>query len=204
MVKSAANQYPIHNLLKERWSPRAFASQPVEDEKLLSLFEAARWSPSGGNRQPWHFIVVTQANKELHEKLVGTMTGRNRLWTKNVPTLAVTVVKTNPEMPAANRFAYYDLGQAVAHLSVQAADLGLHVHQMAGYDAAKVRELLEIPDGYEPMTIVAIGYFGKVDDLPQEMGLRDDETAPRTRKPLTEFVFGERWNQPLREPIFNH
>ncbi len=204
MYKSAENQYPIHNLLKERWSPRAFASQPVEEEKLLSLFEAARWSPSGGNSQPWHFIVVNQANRELHEKLVATMTGRNPLWTKNVPTLVVTVARMNPERPAANRFAYYDLGQAVAHLSVQAADLGLHVHQMAGYDAAKVRELLEIPDGYEPMTIVAIGYFGKVDDLPEELGLRDDETAPRTRKPLTDFVFGERWNQPLPEAILNH
>ncbi len=204
MYKSAENQYPIHNLLKERWSPRAFASQPVEEEKLLSLFEAARWSPSGGNSQPWHFIVVNQANRELHEKLVATMTGRNPLWTKNVPTLIVTVARMNPERPAANRFAYYDLGQAVAHLSVQAADLGLHVHQMAGYDAAKVRELLEIPDGYEPMTIVAIGYFGKVDDLPEELGLRDDETAPRTRKPLTDFVFGERWNQPLPEAILNH
>jgi nitroreductase len=204
MYKSAENQYPIHNLLKERWSPRAFASQPVEEEKLLSLFEAARWSPSGGNRQPWHFIVVNQANRELHEKLVATMTGRNRLWTQNVPTLVVTVAKMNPEMPAANRFAYYDLGQAVAHLTVQAADLGLHVHQMAGYDVAKVRELLEIPDGYEPMTIVAIGYFGKIDDLPEELGLRDDETAPRTRKPLTDFVFGERWNQPLPDAILNH
>jgi len=203
MNKPAENQYPIHNLLKERWSPRAFASQPVEEEKLLSLFEAARWSPSGGNRQPWHFIVVTQANQELHESLVGTMTGRNSLWTKNVPALIVTVAKMNPEMPAANRFAYYDLGQAVAHLTVQAADLGLHVHQMAGYDAAQVRELLQIPDSYEPMTIVAVGYNGNVEDLPQEMGLRDDESAPRTRKPLTDFVFGDHWNHPLPQPVLN-
>src|SRR5436305_11547407 len=103
MGNPATNQYPIHHLLKERWSPRAFASQPVEEEKLVSLFEAARWSPSGGNRQPWHFVVVNKANEELHEKLVGAMTGRNPLWAKNVPTLVVTVAKLNPDMPAANR-----------------------------------------------------------------------------------------------------
>ena len=182
---------------------RQFRDQPIPEPIIKQIVEAGHLTASAANRQPWHFIVVTQANQELHESLVGTMTGRNSLWTKNVPALIVTVAKMNPEMPAANRFAYYDLGQAVAHLTVQAADLGLHVHQMAGYDAAQVRELLQIPDSYEPMTIVAVGYNGNVEDLPQEMGLRDDESAPRTRKPLTDFVFGDHWNHPLPQPVLN-
>ncbi len=197
MHRPAENQYAIHDLLKDRWSPRAFSSQSVENEKLLSLFEAARWSPSGGNMQPWTFIVGTK-DSPTHEKLIAAMSGRNVLWTKTVPILLVSVAKLNTERPAANKFAYYDVGQAVAHLTVEATALGLHVHQMGGFDAEKVRQALEIPEGYEPLTIIAVGYMGKIEDLHAEV--RERELLPRTRKPLTEFVYSEGWNQPLALP----
>lgn len=195
MQKPSETQYPIHELLKTRWSPRAFSSQPVEEESLLSLFEAARWSPSGGNTQPWSFIVVNHENQEVHQKLVETMTGQNPAWAKNAPTLVVAIAKLNAQRPAFNRYAYYDLGQAVAHLNVQASALGLHIHQMGGFDTDKARELLGIPEGYEPMTVIAIGYFGKLDELSTE--LREREKSPRTRKDLSEFVFSDYWQQPL-------
>ena len=195
MHKPAETTHEIHELLQTRWSPRAFSNRPVEAGKLLSLFEAARWSPSGGNSQPWTFIVATTDGAEAHDKLVATMTGRNPLWAKSVPVLVLAIAKLNPERPAANRFAYYDLGQAVAHLSVQANALGLHVHQMAGFDNVKARELFQIPDGYEPVTLIAIGYYGNPDELPDE--LREREMAPRARKSLAEFVFRGEWNQPL-------
>ena len=89
MHRPADTQHEIHDFLKNRWSPRAFSSQPVEAEKLLSLFEAARWSPSFGNSQPWSFIVATQANLDGHRKLVETMTGKNPLWAPSVPTLVL-------------------------------------------------------------------------------------------------------------------
>lgn len=195
MDKFAETDYRIHDLLKGRWSPRAFSTQPVESEKLLSLFEAARWSPSGGNTQPWSFVITTLDQPETHQKLVETLTGNNPVWAKNVPVLVLAVAKPNPDRPAAKPYAYYDLGQSVAHLSVQAAALGLHVHQMGGFNREKARQLFEIPEGYEPLTVIAIGYFGKVEDLPED--LRERELVARTRKPLNEFVFEGHWDQPL-------
>lgn len=198
MRKPADTQYAIHDFLKERWSPRAFSSQPVEIDKLLSLFEAARWSPSGGNSQPWSFVIATQDNAEAHQKLISTMTGRNPLWANNVPVLVLAITKLNPEKPAAHRYAYYDLGQAVAHLSIQATVLGLRVHQMAGFDWEQAHQLFDVPEGYQAVTVIAIGYAGTVEDLPEE--LRAGESAPRIRKPMAEFVFNEGWNKPLGVP----
>src|SRR5262245_4816799 len=147
MHKPADTHYEIHDFLKNRWSPRAFSSQPVETDKLLSLFEAARWSPSAQNSQHWSFVIDKNAHKELHQPLINTIMGRNQLWTPNVPVLVLTVTKLNPERPAANPYAYYDLGQAVAHLSVQATALGLRVHQMAGFDHEEARKLFQVPEG---------------------------------------------------------
>jgi nitroreductase len=195
MQNPAETQYPIHDLLKARWSPRAFSKQAVREEDLLSLFEAARWSPSAGNSQPWSFVVATNTNQEIHQKFVGTMRGRNAAWTKDVPILILVAVKLNAEMPAMNRFAYYDVGQAVAHLTLEASARGIYVHQMAGFDGSRARELFDIPEGYEPITVIALGYVGNPNDLPED--LREREVLPRTRKNATEFVFSERWNQPL-------
>lgn len=196
MIKPAEVRYPIHDLLQNRWSPRAFSTQPVEDEKLLSLFEAARWSPSGGNAQPWAFIVTTRSSDAgCHDQLVQVLSGRNKLWAKDAPLLVLTVATPYPRSAAANEYTFYDLGQAVAHLTVQAGALGLVVHQMGGFDRQAARLLFGLPEGYEPMTVIAIGYQGNAEDLPEE--LRERELAPRTRKSLEDFVFADRWEQPL-------
>src|SRR3974377_1979533 len=134
MNKSAQTHYPILDFLKNRWSPRAFAARSVELEKLLSLFEAARWSPSGGNLQPWAFIVTKRSEPEAFEKLLGTLSERNRVWAQHAPVLVLTVVRRERAPGQPNLWAMYDVGQAVAHLSVQASALGLAVHQMAGFD----------------------------------------------------------------------
>jgi nitroreductase len=196
LQKPAETQYAIHDLITERWSPRAFSSRPVEQDKLLSVFEAARWAASGGNRQPWTFIIASKEDAALHEKLVSIMTGRNPDWARNAPVLVLSVAQLNPRIPVAGqRYPYYDVGQAAANMAIQAEALGLHVHQMAGFDANKARELFEIPEGYEPLTIIAIGYQGDLEDLPED--LREHERLPRTRKPLSEMVYAGRWNQPL-------
>ncbi len=195
MDKFAKTEHTIHDLLKGRWSPRAFSSRSVEPARLLRLFEAARWSPSAANIQPWSFVVVTQEQPEIHQKLVEALTGQNPLWAGNAPVLVLAVTKPNPDRPAAKPYAYYDLGQSVAHLSIQAEALGLQLHQMGGFDHEKALQVFEIPEGYEPLTVIAIGYPGKVEDLPE--ALRERELLGRTRKPLSEFVFEGHWNQPL-------
>ena len=199
MNKPAQTDHPIHDLLKTRWSPRAFSAQPVETEKLLSLFEAARWSPSGSNIQPWAFIVTTHAEPEAFEKLLGTLGERNQLWAKNAPVLVLAIANTERGPGKPNAWASYDLGQSVAHLSVQASALGLFVHQMGGFDRQQAAQVFELPSAYAALTVFTIGYPGDPASLPEE--LREQELTQRTRKPLSEFVFDGAWQQPITDKI---
>ncbi len=198
MNKPADNVHPIHELLQKRWSPRAYSPRPVEREKLLSLFEAARWSPSAANSQPWHFIVASREEEGAYAKMRETLTERNRLWSKDVPLLVLAVAQVEREEGKQNPWALYDLGQAVAHLSVQATALGLYVHQMAGFDREKARSFFEIPAGFDPVAVAAVGYYGSVEELPQEF--RDREIEARTRKPLQEFLHDGGWKASVVEP----
>jgi nitroreductase len=194
LQKPATTRVDIHPLLRDRWSPRAFDPRPLTNEQLISLFEAARWAPSGGNGQPWFFIAAPRTDAEAHAAIVSTLAEGNVIWAQHAPLLFVSVVKLNRDNGAPNHTALYDLGQAVAHLTVQASALGLTVHQMGGFSGDRARELLEIPEGYAPATVVAVGHQAEP-DVPE--GLRDREIAPRTRKPLDELLFTRRWGQSL-------
>jgi nitroreductase len=192
--RPAENQYPIHDLIKRRWSPRAFSAQAVEPSKLLSLLEAARWAASCFNEQPWSFIVATKENEKEYERLLGCLVESNARWAKHAPVLMLSVAKLNFERNAKpNRHAFHDVGQAAASLTLQATALGLAVHQMAGFDIAKARERFSIPEGYEPVAAIAVGYQGDAGSLPED--LREKELAPRTRRPLESFVFTGTWGE---------
>ena len=194
MEKPADNQYPIHELIKQRWSPLAFNIRPIEPEKIASLLEAARWAASCFNEQPWFFIVATQDNAQEYEKLFSCLVEANQTWAKDAPLLMLSVAKlsfTRNNKP--NRHALHDLGFAVGNLTLQAQALGLFVHQMGGFDADKARTLYSIPEDYEPVAAIAIGYPGNLSQLDEDLQQR--ELSPRSRKPLTEFVFRGNWNQ---------
>jgi nitroreductase len=193
--KPADASHPIHELISERWSPRAFADRPVEREKLYSLLEAARWAASAGNQQPWYFLVGTKEHAENHARLEATLWERNMLWAQYAPVLLLVVAKLY-DRPGKELTSFYDVGMAVGNLVTQAVDLGLVTHQMAGFDAEKAREVLSIPEGYQPLAMIALGYLGTPDGLPDD--LRKRELAPRSRKPLEEFVFEGQWEQSIR------
>lgn len=195
MNKPASTDHPVHELIRVRWSPRAFSDKPVPAEGLRSLFEAARWSPSSSNEQPWAFLVATKDETAAYGKLLSTLVEGNQAWAKNAPVLAIAV----SEMAFArngrpNRNAFYDTGAAVAHLTTEATARGLFVHQMAGFDAQKAIEVFSIPAGWEPIAAFTIGYPGDVESLPET--LRERELSARTRKPLAEFVMSGSWGQP--------
>ena len=192
MQKLAPAESPIHDLIRERWSPRAFADKPVPHDALRSLFEAARWAPSSNNEQPWAYLVATKDDKENFAKTLGVLVEFNVNWAKNAPVLALAVAKlTFSKNNAPNRNAPYDLGAATALLSVEATSRGLFVHQMAGFDAEKARQVFEIPADWDAFAALALGYPGDPESLPQ--ALKDREVAPRTRKPLSEFVMTGQW-----------
>ena len=194
MDKLPETQFPIHDLLRRRWSPLAFADRLVEPEKLRSILEAARWAASSFNEQPWGFIVATKQDEPEWSRLLSCLVEGNQVWAKQAPVLMVSVAKlTFGRDGESNRHAWHDVGLAVGNLVVQATSLGLSVHQMAGILPDKVRELYGIPHGFDPVAGLALGYVGDPDSLPEPLGQR--EQAKRMRKPLAEFIFSTRWGQ---------
>jgi len=194
MEKPAETHYPIHDLLRRRWSPRAFSDRRVDSAVMRSLLEAARWAPSSYNEQPWSFIVATKDAPAEFARLLSCLVEGNIKWAQHAPVLMVSVARlTFEDDGKPNRHAFHDVGLAVANLIVQATALGLVVHQMAGIFPEKIRELYGIPEGYEAVAGIALGYPGDPQSLPEE--LRKRELPPRERKPLTEFVFSGGWGQ---------
>jgi nitroreductase len=192
MEKPADNVYPIHDLLRGRWSPRAFSERPVEPEKLRSLFEAARWAPSSNNEQPWSFVVATKDNEPGYRRLFDCLKEGNKKWAFRAPVLALSVAHlTFEDDGTPNRHAFHDTGMAVFSLVIQATALGLIVHQMAGYDVEKARNDLKIPAGHDPVAMIAIGYPGDPDQLAEPYWTR--EFKPRERYPIDRFVFSGEW-----------
>jgi nitroreductase len=188
-------QAPIHELIANRRSPRAFSEQPIESAKLLSLFEAARWSPSSSNEQPWRFIVATKDDSQVFSALVESLMEGNRRWAERAPMLVLALAQsTYSKTGTSYQHSWYDLGQSVAHLSVEATAVGLAVHQMGGFDADKARQLLSIPEGFQPVIVFAVGYPSHPSTLPDD--LRKREQAPRSRKLLQDLVYTEEWGKP--------
>lgn len=190
-------QASITDLLSHRWSPRAFSERSVEPSKLRSLFEAARWSPSSANEQPWRFIVATKENTQKYETLLTVLNESNKRWAQRAPVLILGVAQSSYSRNGRPyRHSWYDLGQSVAHLTVEAEALGLAVHQMGGFDSAKAVELLSIPKEYDPVIAIALGYPDRPEILPED--LRKREETPRSRQPLESLVFTEEWGKPSR------
>jgi nitroreductase len=192
--KLADTTYPIEPLLQQRWSPRAFADRAIEPAQLLRLWEAARWSASCANQQPWYFIVATKENAVEYARLLSCLRDTNQQWAAHAPVLMVSVAKLSFDMNGqANRYAFHDVGLAVANLIFQATALGLCVHQMAGFYPDKVRELYGVPDDFEPVAGIVLGYPGDPATLSEELQQR--ELAPRVRKSLDSFVFEGAWGR---------
>ncbi|HTL61626.1 MAG TPA: nitroreductase family protein [Nitrospira sp.] len=195
MEKPAETKYPIEDLIARRWSPRAFEERLVESEKLKSLFEAARWAPSSSNEQPWRFLAATKDNQSDYDKLFSCLNEGNAKWVFRAPVLMLSVASLFFEDDGKpNRHALHDTGLAVENLVLQATALGLQAHQMAGYDVEKARRQCQIPSGFEPVAMIAIGYPGDPAILPD--ALREREVRPRERQPIVDFVFSANWGRP--------
>jgi nitroreductase len=189
-----AGEHPIHPLLAERRSLRAFSTRRVEPPTLVRLLEAARWAPSCMNEQPWSFIVATERNQTEFERLLGCLMEFNAQWARRAPVLILSVARLSFESNGeSNRHALHDVGQAMAGLTVQATVAGLVVHQMGGFDVEKARHEFSIPAGYEPVAVAAIGYPGDPAALSDK--LRQRELAARKRKSLEDFVFEGGWGR---------
>lgn len=183
----------LHELITRRWSPVAFDPRPVEKDKLLLLFGAAGWAPSGRNAQPWRFVYASTDMPEYPMWFDLLDTG-NQAWARTAPLLVLGLaqaVSTYKERP--NRLALYEAGMAVSNLLLQATYMGLHVHQMGGYDHQRAREVLEIPDRYEPCAMMAVGYKGDIAQLPGEF--RERETKKRERMEVSRILMAGKYKE---------
>ncbi|MFB6098131.1 MAG: nitroreductase family protein [Salinibacter sp.] len=191
--KSADPDHEILDLFSERWSPQAFADRPVEPEKIRRMLEAARWTMSSYNEQPWRYVVASRhEDPSAHETLLHCLNEGNQEWAHLAPVLMMSFYKTTfSRNGRPNRCAPHDLGAASAALTFQATAMDLYVHQMAGIKKEVARETYDVPDGVEPMAGLAVGYLGAPEMLPERR--REAERSPRSRTSLDEFVFGEEW-----------
>jgi nitroreductase len=177
-----------------RWSPRAYSDKPVSDADLKAIFEAVRWSASSANEQPWRYIVGRKGT-ETYDKIFNSLFEGNQGWAQRAPVLMIGVANTVNSKGTTNGAAVYDLGQSAAMLVLQAADLGLAAHQMGGYDREKARQAFGIPQEFHLGAAIALGYQGEPSLLNERQ--LEQETTPRKRKELSEFVF-DGWGQPLK------
>jgi nitroreductase len=177
-----------------RWSARSFADRDVNSADLKKVFEAARWAASSYNEQPWRFLVGTR-NSSTHKKIFSTLLGFNQGWAAAAPVLILGVASSKfSHNGSPNAYALYDLGAASAILCLQAAELGLTTHSMAGFDHDTARHAFAIPEDYLLGGVIALGYQGEPSALAHQE-LITLETTPRTRKPLNEFVLSA-WGEP--------
>lgn len=198
--KRATTHTDIHDIIAERWSPRAFdRDRPVAEDTLIGLLEAARWAPSCFNDQPWRYIVCDRATNEVAwNDAFSCLVEKNQLWAKNAPVLIFSCAKMyfthNGNL---NRWSEHDCGAASANMCLQATAYGLHIHQMGGFDADRVNELFKVPDDFKPMAAMAVGYMGDIGVLHEDFTA--DEQAPRERIALEKFAFYGEWKTPMVE-----
>ncbi|WP_345762324.1 nitroreductase family protein [Diaminobutyricibacter sp. McL0608] len=185
-TRTADTSAPLLPVLADRWSPRAYdATAPVDEVKLTAALEAARWSPSANNSQPWRFIVARRGTAAF-DTIAANLMGFNQAWAGSAGVLIVALAETVDENGKERPWGKYDVGQAIAHLSVQAHHDGLHVHQMGGFIADGLREAFGIEERFAPISVTALGVLGSPDDLPE--ALREREVAPRSRTDLDELL----------------
>ena len=192
-LKHAPAETGVHELIRTRWSPRAYSDKDVPAAELKKMFEAARWAASSSNEQPWRFLLGRRGD-ETYKKIFDALVPFNQAWVKTAPVLVLSVAKkTFTQKGSPNAYGLHDTGAATAYLTLQATADGLHSHSMAGFDHEQVRASFGIPSDYEIGAAIAVGYIGDPAVLPDSM--LKMEVAPRQRKPLEEIVFSD-WEKP--------
>ncbi|QDG51064.1 nitroreductase [Persicimonas caeni] len=190
--KLAATDHPVHDLIARRFSPRAFANKPIDDATLRSIFEAARWAPSAFNAQPWSFIVARREDETAFEKASSMLMDGNKRWATEAAALVLVMAQTHdPETGRNYSHGRHDVGLATGFLLLQALDHDVYAHPMAGIHRDKIAEAYGIPEHFEPITALALGYLGEPADLPDD--LEERERAPRSRRPQDDFVHMGEW-----------
>ncbi|MBC8366616.1 nitroreductase family protein [bacterium] len=187
---------PVQDFVANRWSPVSFDGRSIERGELLSIFEAARWAPSAFNEQPWRYIVASREDGEPFEAILSCLVDANQTWARHAGAIALGVTALSFERNSKpNTYARHDLGLASGQLCAEAAARGVQVHQMAGILPDRARELYGIPENFEAVTALALGYPGE--NLELDEGIRARDGQARSRRPMAAILFGKSWDEPF-------
>jgi len=187
MDKKADTNFPIHELLANRWSPRSFDPEYIlEDQQINSLMEAARWAPSCRGEQPWKFILFNKSDAAMFSQALNCLSVSNQDWAMDTALLVLTCTnRFYRHNQQENGYAHYDCGAAAENICLQATSMGLAAHQMGGFSKDKARELTQVPSNYDILSFVAIGKPLSLGETRDE--LKERESAERNRLPLEEI-----------------
>jgi len=185
-IKIAETDYPILNIIKQRWSARSFSDKTIAEDTLLTIFEAARWAASANNEQPWQYVFA-QHGSEGFDKIWNCLMPGNQPWAKNASHLIVAIARKSYEANQnPNSWAEHDLGMANAHVLLQAISLDIYSHPMAGFNKDKLIDTLNLTNDQNPICIIAMGYLDKPESLEEPFKTR--EITKRSRKQVSDFI----------------
>lgn len=176
----------INRLIRERRSIRAFADKSISDDVMLRLLEAARWAPSSMNDQPWRFIVAFRNSPEF-DTMLETLNESNRIWASNGAAMIFVITSKEHSNGMPNKYAWHDVGLAIGNLSLQAMEEGIYLHQMGGFNTALALEKFKVPENFDAVSMIVLGYPGDPNQLPER--LKEREFKIRERRPLSSLVF---------------
>ncbi|MBP7274540.1 MAG: nitroreductase family protein [Saprospiraceae bacterium] len=186
-IKIPDTKYPILSEIKNRWSARAFSEQPIAHDTLMQLFEAATWSFSANNAQPWAYIYAHRADTTHFDKIADCLVPFNKNWADKAAVLILALAQITTDDGSKNPWALHDLGAANMNMLTEATANNIVGHIMAGFDKDKARTYFQLPEQYEPVAVIALGYWGDPNLLNDTLKMR--EFSPRTRKNIADVAF---------------
>ncbi len=189
-VNGRTAEYPIDEMFLERWSPRAFTREPISEDDLFTMLEAARWAASSGNLQPWRFVYAHRDTASW-EKFLNLLVPGNQVWAKDASALVIifskeTMKKPGTDTEVPSRTHSFDAGTASGYFALQASKMGWFVHGMAGFDAERALSELNAPKGYRAEAAYAVGRHGDASILSEALRARE---KPSDRLPIKQLAF---------------
>lgn len=185
-IKKASTRYPVLDIIRNRWSARSFSDQEISEETMRTLIEAASWSFSANNEQPWRYAVAYRGTP-LFDQFFELLSGGNKPWCKNAGALVLSLgKKTYTSNSQPNTAMLHDVGSANMLLTLQANAMGIYTHVLGGFDVAKCAESFHFGDDHVPVYMIALGYLDEFEKL--EEPYRTREISPRIRKNVDEII----------------
>lgn len=182
-IKIANTQNEVMDLIKNRWSPRSFSTKDLNTATVETILEAGSWAPSANNSQPWRFIYALRGTPGF-DKLLSTLAPGNVPWAKNAAALVASIgIRELPDTQQKNHYYMHDVGMATSFMLLQALNMDVYGHVMAGFNKQHAAELLGLPATEEAVSMLALGYIDSAEKLDEPYKTR--ELTPRSRNPIS-------------------